>query len=187
MTPKEKIKASKFLSLILRHDPAAGGITLDAQGWASTQDILNALKQRFPITLKIFREIVTEDEKQRYSFSSYGECIRANQGHSISVDLGLVDVQPPEFLFHGTSQKTMGLIWRDGILPMSRQYVHLSNDIETAIKVGQRHGDVVVLSVRAYDMFSIGGLAFYLSENGVWLTHRVPQEYIEIVEEKYYG
>ena len=182
MTPKQKIKASKFLSLILRHDPAAGGITIDANGWADTKSVVTSLKERFPeITLKALQEIVAKDEKRRYAFTGRGECIRANQGHSIPVDLGLVDIQPPAILFHGTAQKSLGLIWRDGILSMNRQFVHLSDTIETATKVGQRHGDPVVLSVRAYDMSTLGGYEFYLSENGVWLTSRVPQEYIEIV------
>ncbi len=177
MTPKQKTKASKFLSLILRHNPTAGDIVLDAQGWASTLSVLEALKQRFPITLAMLQEIVSDDAKKRYSFNGHGECIRANQGHSIPVDLGLISIQPPAVLFHGTSQRVINLIWRDGILPMSRQYVHLSDNIVTATLIGKRHGEPVILNIRAFDMFAAGH-EFYQSENGVWLTNKVPIEYI---------
>ena len=183
MTPKEKVKISKFLCLLLRHDPAVGNITVDAHGWASVQEVLRALKNRFAgITHTSLKEIVAEDDKQRYSFSGHEKCIRANQGHSFAVDLDLVDVEPPEYLFHGTSRKTLWMIRRDGILAMTRQFVHLSNDRETAKVVGNRHGgDPVVILIRAWDMHA-SGLSFFRSTNGVWLTNQVPTDYLVFEE-----
>ena len=179
MTDKEKIKASKFLSLILRHKPEEANIKLDAQGWGRTSDILAALKARYEgMSLKVLKEIVAEDEKQRYSFSdASGHKLRANQGHSIPIDLGLVPVTPPEQLFHGTAQKTLWMIRRDGLRPMTRQLVHLSEDRDTAAAVGKRHGEPVVILVNAADMVA-NGWDFYKSENGVWLVDRVPVEYL---------
>lgn len=182
MTPKLKIKVSKYLCLLLRHHPELANIRMDASGWCDTHDVLRALKEKFAgITPTILQEIVGEDDKQRYSFSAHCETIRANQGHSVPVDLGLVDHVPPEFLFHGTAKRTLWLIQRDGLRPMDRQYVHLSNDIETAMAVGKRHGDPVVLIVRAHDLHSAGH-EFYQSENAVWLTSDVPVEYFLVHE-----
>ena len=178
MTPKAKIKVSKFLCLLLRHTPEA----VNAQGWASTTEVLVALKAKFAgITPSVLNEIVVEDDKQRYSFSLHGELIRANQGHSIPVDLGLVAVAPPEYLFHGTARKTLWLIRRDGLLPMDRQYVHLSSSLDTARLVGKRHGDPIVLTVLAEKMSEKH--TFYRSENGVWLTIAVPIEFLHFEED----
>lgn len=179
MTPKQKIKASKFLCLILRHKPEVGGIVVDSEGWANSQSVLRALQDNFAgMTNTILQEIVAEDEKQRYSFSPHMANIRANQGHSLPVELGLVEIEPPEFLFHGTAKKTVWMIRRDGLLPMDRQYVHLSETEETAIKVGKRHGEPVVLIVRAWEMYALGGLSFFRSENGVWMSQAVPSDYL---------
>lgn len=180
MTPKEKIKVSKYLCLLLRHNPSAGNLVIDGAGWANTTNVLIALKDRFAgVSLSVLKEIVAEDDKQRYSFS--GESIRANQGHSIPVDLGLVEAVPPECLLHGTARKTLWMIRRDGLLPMDRQYLHLSETHETAVKVGKRHGDPVVITVRALEMHR-SGLSFFRSENGVWLTKSVPVEYLDFGE-----
>jgi putative RNA 2'-phosphotransferase len=178
MKAKKKIKVSKFLSLILRHHPGAGGITLTKEGWASTADVLKSLQKNFEgVTRSVLREIVAEDDKRRFAFGKHGDLIRANQGHSIDVDLGLIPVDPPDILFHGTARSTIWLIQRDGIRPMQRQYVHLSPDPETAEKVGKRHGDPYVIMVKAAEMAD-DGMSFYRSENGVWLTDWVPVEYL---------
>lgn len=178
MTPKQKIKASKFLSLLLRHKPDAGGITLDAAGWATCDSVIDALRAKgHPVTPSILHEIVAEDEKTRYALDPHTRRIRANQGHSVPIDLGLIRVPPPEYLFHGTADKTLWLILRDGLLPMARQHVHLSEDVATAIKVGKRHGEPVVITVKAAQM-AADGYAFYRSDNGVWLTQAVPVDYL---------
>ena len=176
MTSKEKIKASKFISLLLRHDPTAGGIVLDNNGWANVFDLVKAVRIKYPVmSIAILKEIVSEDSKQRYSFSAHNIKIRANQGHSLDVDIGLVETLPPETLFHGTSQNTIWKIRRDGLLPMKRQYVHLSDNHDTAISVGKRHGEPIVITVKSELMTKF---AFYKSENGVWLTKHVPVEYL---------
>lgn len=176
MTLKQKIKISKHLSRLLRHQPEM----VDVRG--DVQSVLAVLQVSFAgVTLAVLREIVSEDEKTRYSFSPRAECIRANQGHSVPVDLGLPEIEPPEVLFHGTAQRTLWLILRDGLRPMDRQYVHLSGDITTALAVGKRHGEPVVLIVRAWDLFG-SGHEFYRSDNGVWLTASVPSEYLSVHE-----
>ncbi len=181
MTPKQRIKASKFLSLLLRHKPDVGGITLDKNGWANTKEIVNALRDRgFPMTITILKEIVSADSKQRYVFGLHDNTIRANQGHSIDVDLGLVSVQPPEFLYHGTSEKSVSSIFHYGILAKGRQYVHLSKDIDTAHTVGKRHGNPVILCISSL-LMADKGFEFYCSENGVWLTSSVPVGYFIIL------
>lgn len=178
MTSKEKTKASKFMSLILRHNPSAGGIVLDANGWANTFDLVKALKTKFPtMSVAILKEIVAEDEKQRYAFSAHDMKIRANQGHSIDVDVELIETIPPNLLFHGTSENVIWKIERNGILPMSRQYVHLSTDWDTAIKVGKRHGKPRVIIVQAEQMVADKHI-FYQSQNNVWLTKEVPVKYL---------
>jgi putative RNA 2'-phosphotransferase len=169
-------QASKFLSLILRHDPAAGGVTLDAQGWVSVDDLLAGMSTAgSPLTLDELHHIVDTDNKGRYSIVS--GMIRANQGHSIDVDLGLVPQTPPAELFHGTAQRFLESILASGLLPGQRQYVHLSSDKNTAITVGQRHGTPVVLRIDAARM-QADGVEFLVSENGVWLTSAVRPEYL---------
>ena len=173
---------SKFLSLILRHQPDAAGITLDAQGWADVPALLRGIKKTGrPVTMEMLEEIVRTDEKQRYSFNADHTKIRANQGHSIHVELGLEPVQPPETLWHGTAARFLDSILAEGLKPMSRQYVHLSPDTETARKVGQRHGKPVILRVETGEMFR-AGMQFFRAENGVWLTYLVPPEYLHRME-----
>jgi putative RNA 2'-phosphotransferase len=180
MTPKEKIKASKFISLLLRHLPSAGGIVLDANGWANTHDLVKALRTKYPVmSIAILKEIVSEDSKQRYVFSAHNIKIRANQGHSLDVDLGLVQIEPPKFLYHGTAQNKIWMIRKDGLIPMKRQYVHLSDNHDTAISVGKRHGEPVVITVKSGLMAEF---VFHKSENGVWLTKHVPVEYLSFEE-----
>jgi len=172
------VRLSKFLSRVLRHDPASIGVTLDAQGWADVEELLaGARRAGVPLTREALEQVVAENDKQRYALSDDGRRIRANQGHSIPVDLGLEPIAPPAYLYHGTADQFAAAIRRDGLLPRRRTHVHLSPDEETARRVGARHGRPVVLVVDAGRLHGDGHL-FYLSANGVWLTDRVPPAYI---------
>ena len=168
---------SRYISLILRHKPETIGITLDEHGWANVDELIAGVSRTHPLTMELLQEIVRTDEKQRYSFNEDKTLIRANQGHSVSVDVELPERKPPAILFHGTGQKYVESIDRQGLLPKSRLYVHLSTDKDTAVKVGKRHGVPVVYMVQAEKMFADGYL-FYCSVNGVWLTKKVPIEYL---------
>jgi len=173
------ISSSKFLSLILRHEPGKVGLTLDAQGWAHIDELIT-LSQRNgkKIDRALIEEIVTTNDKQRFIISDDGTKIRANQGHSVSIDLGLQPSEPPLILYHGTATRFLQSIREQGLLHSSRQHVHLSAEKATAINVGSRHGLPVVLHVAARKMHEQGH-HFYLSENGVWLTEHVPVSFIE--------
>ncbi len=174
------VKISRFISLVLRHKPQVIGLTLDASGWAPVDELISgALRAKVPLTLDLLRQIVAEDDKQRYTFSEDGLRIRASQGHSISVALGLEPVTPPDRLYHGTAQRFLNSIRQQGLIAKGRQYVHLSVDEATAVKVGRRHGEPIVLVVKA-DRMQRDGFKFYRSANGVWLIDRVPVEYLEI-------
>src|SRR5438034_5480426 len=164
---------SKFISVILRHDPSAAGITLDPAGWAQVEALLRGLaNHRHPITRDDLLAIVRDDAKQRYAISADGLRIRANQGHSIEVELGLEEKSPPAMLFHGTGQKSVEAIRREGLRPMGRHHVHLSINQPTALAVGRRHGKPIVFRVAAGEM-ARQGVKFYLSANGVWLVDAV--------------
>ncbi|MCD8146291.1 MAG: RNA 2'-phosphotransferase [Clostridiales bacterium] len=169
---------SKYLSLILRHEPEIIGITLDEHGWAEVDELIAGVSRTHALTMEVLEQIVREDEKQRYSFNEDKTLIRANQGHSIPVDVELEEVKPPELLYHGTGQQFTASIDEQGLLRMSRLYVHLSADYDTAKKVGQRHGKPVVYRVRSGRMYA-DGFQFYRSVNGVWLTKAVPARYLE--------
>jgi putative RNA 2'-phosphotransferase len=172
------VKLSKFLSLILRHQPDMLGLTLDPEGWCDVEVLITAARQHgVPLTRAIVEHIVAENNKQRFAFSPGGQQIRASQGHSLTVDLGLEPLTPPEILFHGTATRFVGAIRQAGLLPQGRQYVHLSPDETTALNVGRRHGQPVVLRIFAGQMH-VAGHAFYLSANGVWLAAHVPVNYI---------
>lgn len=173
-------KLSVFISLILRHKPETIGISLDEHGWACVEELINGINNAGKvINMEILEEIVATDNKKRYSFNEDKTLIRANQGHSVSVDVELKEQQPPEFLYHGTATRFLENIMSQGIKSMSRLYVHLSKDIETAKLVGKRHGEIVVLKVNTGKMYR-DGIKFYLSENGVWLTKYVESKYFEI-------
>ena len=161
-------KKSKFLALVLRHNPKKIGIDMDQNGWVNVQDLCRLM----PIDIGDLDEIVRTDQKGRYSYSQDGLKIRANQGHSIQVDVEMDEAEPPEFLWHGTATRFLDSIWKEGLKPMNRQHVHLSADKETAIKVGQRHGKVAILKIHARRMYE-SGQKFWLSANGVWLTKLV--------------
>ena len=171
-------ETSKFISLILRHKPEAIGITLDEHGWANVDDLIAGISKTQPIDMAMLEQIVAEDEKQRYSFNDDKTLIRANQGHSIPVDVELEEKEPPEVLYHGTGEKFVSSIDAQGLIPKSRLYVHLSSDSDTAKKVGQRHGSPVIYVVNSGRMFR-DGYIFYQSVNGVWLTKEVPLHYLD--------
>lgn len=170
-------KLSKFLSLILRHEPAAAGITLDKHGWADVEQLLAGVRRTGrQIDMETLERIVRENNKQRYSFNENHTKIRANQGHSVQVDVELKEAAPPQYLFHGTASRFLPAIQREGIRKMERQYVHLSDDFQTALSVGRRHGSPVVITLNAAAM-ARDGVTFYLSENGVWLCKYVSPKY----------
>lgn len=175
---KDLKSISKYISLILRHKPETIGITLDEHGWANVDELIAGVSKTHPIDMDVLEQIVREDEKQRYSFNEDKTLIRANQGHSIPVDVELEEKEPPEFLYHGTGEKYMSSIDEQGLIPKSRLYVHLSFDEETAIKVGQRHGKPVIYTVKSGEMYK-DGYKFFCSVNGVWLTKEVPVKYLE--------
>ena len=170
-------QVSKYISLILRHKPDTIGISLDEHGWVNVDELIEGISRTHPIDLAILEQIVQEDEKQRYTFNEDKTLIRANQGHSIPVDVELEEVRPPEMLYHGTGEKFVSSIDQRGLIPKSRLYVHLSGDIETALKVGMRHGNPVIYRVKSAEMYEMG-LKFYRSVNGVWLTKAVPNQYL---------
>lgn len=174
----ELIKNGKFLSLILRHKPEVIGITLDEHGWANVFELIAGIKKNRHFDMNMLEEIVRTDNKQRFAFNPDHTKIRANQGHSIEVDVELKEQNPPEVLYHGTGTKNVSSILKKGLFPQSRLYVHLSKDIHTAIDVGQRHGKPAVFTIQAGDM-SRKGYKFFLSENRVWLTKYVPAEYLK--------
>ena len=172
-------KLSKFLSLILRHKPKTIGITLDEHGWADVEELLQKInKTGRSIDLPLLERIVAENDKQRFSFSADKKRIRANQGHSVHVDVELKPVEPPAVLYHGTVEKNRASIEAKGLIKGNRLHVHLSENIETAIKVAaRRKGKNIVYRVFAGEMYRDGFL-FYRSVNGVWLTDRVPAKYL---------
>ncbi|MEM7704199.1 MAG: RNA 2'-phosphotransferase [Pseudomonadota bacterium] len=175
-----KTEISKFLSYVLRHNPGEVGISLSADGWASIDELIVRLQHRYPeFDEQVLCEIVQQDAKQRYRIS--GRLIRAQQGHSIAVRVGSLS-QPPKVLFHGTTLERWNAIQEDGaVMPMSRQHVHLSASIHTAIQVaGRRRGEThVVLAIRAAEMYE-SGHEFLLSGNGVWLTGPIPTGFIDV-------
>ncbi len=176
---KDLKKTSIFISLILRHKPETIGISLDGHGWANVDELIKGINKTegYSIDFGILEEVVRTDNKQRYSFNEDKTKIRANQGHSINVDVELKEAEPPEQLFHGTGEKFAASIRKEGLIPKSRLYVHLSKDRETAEKVGARHGKPHIFFVHSGKMFR-AGYKFYLSENGVWLTKSVPPEFL---------
>lgn len=169
---------SKFIALILRHKPETIGISLDEHGWANVSELVEGINRQQPFTMTDLEEIVKTDNKQRYSFNEDKTLIRANQGHSVPVDVELPEKEPPEFLWHGTGEKYTESIDKIGLIPKSRLYVHLSGDLETAKIVGKRHGKLVVYKVKSGEMAK-DGFVFYQSVNGVWLTKEVPVKYLE--------
>lgn len=172
-------KLGRYISLILRHHPEVIGIELDEHGWANVEELIAGIAKDNPgFSMEILEEIVATNNKNRYSFNEDKTKIRANQGHSVQVDVELEEKEPPEFLWHGTAEKYVESIDAQGLISKNRLYVHLSKDVETAENVGKRHGKVVIYKVRTGQMYR-DGYKFYLSVNGVWLTERVPARYLE--------
>ena len=169
---------SKLIALVLRHKPEKLGLTMDKHGWVSTEELIAGLNRIQPFDRSMLEEIVRRDSKQRYSFNADHTCIRANQGHSVPVDLELRPQEPPRTLYHGTAARFTASIEQQGLKPMQRQYVHLSADYQTAVTVGKRHGLPVVYEINAEAMRQAGHL-FYCSENGVWLTAAVPPAFLK--------
>jgi putative RNA 2'-phosphotransferase len=175
---KHLVRLSKFMSLVLRHEPQKYGLTLDAHGWAQISDLIAAAHRAgVPLSRESIEQVVEQNEKQRFAISADGTAIRARQGHSIAVDLALTPIEPPAQLYHGTAERFAASIREHGLLRRSRHHVHLSADVQTATAVGRRHGKPVVLSVASGAMHQDGYL-FYRSENGVWLTDSVPAAYL---------
>lgn len=179
MNPKEVKKLSKFLSLVLRHQPETIGLSLDEGGWAEVEELIQKSRsQQLELDFGKLSYIVESNDKQRFSFSPDLQKIRARQGHSIPVNLGLVAQEPPCLLFHGTATRNVDAIQQKGLIKGARHHVHLSTERETALKVGRRYGKPVILQINAGEMYK-EGFVFYCSENGVWLTDHVPTQYIE--------
>lgn len=178
MENKQLVKNSKFLALVLRHDPGKIGVELDDAGWVSVDVLLAAIKARGrQLDRAELDQVVAQNDKKRFEFDETGTRIRASQGHSIPVDLGYVPIEPPEVLYHGTATRYLENIFGEGLRPGNRHHVHLSADVETAVKVGTRHGKPAVLLVAAARMRA-DGHEFFRSTNGVWLTESVPAEYL---------
>jgi putative RNA 2'-phosphotransferase len=178
MNEKELTRISKRLALHLRHDPAALGLTLAPGGWVAVDALLLALRRHgFTLTRQQLDEVVETNSKRRYAFDETGTMIRASQGHSVDVDLGLADATPPDVLYHGTVAKFLDAILHDGLRPMNRHAVHLSATVETAKTVAARRGKPVLLRVDAAAM-TAAGHAFQVSANGVWLTAAVPPDHL---------
>src|SRR5262245_26801062 len=178
MNEKRLVRISKFLSRHLRHAPEDLGLALHPGGWVAVADLLaGCAKAGLPLTRDELREVVVNNDKQRFSFDEAGERIRANQGHSTEVDLQLDPRTPPDVLYHGTATAALETILAEGLKRMARHHVHLSTAVPTAVKVGSRHGWPVVLAVDAAAMHRDGAV-FYRSANGVWLVEEVPARYL---------
>ncbi|WP_240224803.1 RNA 2'-phosphotransferase [Rheinheimera hassiensis] len=171
---------SKFLSFILRHKPDSIGIELDPEGWANIEELIE--NANIPLNRAMLFEVVATSDKNRFTVSADGQSIRANQGHSVVVNLGLQPKQPPESLYHGTASRFLESIKQQGLKPQNRQYVHLSHSRNTAISVGQRHGKPIVLTIPALAMNQKGHL-FFQAKNGVWLTNEVKPEDLQLSSE----
>ena len=170
---------SKFLSIVLRHNTEKIGLKLNKNGWANVEELLAKSKKIHPsLDFDLLKEVVDTNDKKRFAFNEDYTKIRANQGHSVKVDLQYVAKQPPEFLYHGTAPKFIEAIKEKGLLKMNRHHVHCSEERDTATKVGARRGKPIILAIRAGAMHT-DGIEFFQSNNGVWLTDNVPPEYIE--------
>ena len=178
MNDERLVKVSKYLSKHLRHQPERLGLTLAPGGWVGVEELLAACAaHRTRLTRTELNEVVAKNSKQRFSFDETGAQIRANQGHSVEVDLELAPSEPPDVLYHGTGHRAVDVIKREGLHRMTRHHVHLSRDIQTARQVGGRHGRPVIFTVDAASMRTAGHV-FFCSDNGVWLTDAVPPEFL---------
>lgn len=175
---KKHISISKFLSLVLRHHPQVIGISLDTGGWTDVDVLLQKMQEKgWNINREILEDVLATNPKQRFSLNEDRTRIKANQGHSVTIDLLLEPLAPPQELYHGTAEKFLAAIVSEGLKKMQRHHVHLSPDVHSAFTVGKRHGKPVVLAVQSQQMYS-DGFVFYRSDNGVWLTDHVPAAYL---------
>lgn len=182
MDEKRRTSTSKFLSLVLRHQPGAAGITLDAGGWVDVDLLLHGCATHgHRIGRDELEEVVATSPKQRFALSEDGKRIRANQGHSVDVELGYEPTEPPDVLFHGTARTLLPSIRDRGLLRMARHHVHLSPDEVTARAVGGRHGKPVVLRIDTRAMRAAGHV-FLRTPNNVWLTDSVPSQFISVLD-----
>jgi len=183
-TAQREVKISKFLSLVLRHQPEKIGLDLNQNGWASIPELLRACSQnKFSITLAELQTLVANSDKQRFSISEDGTKIRANQGHSISVDLDYIPTIPPDILYHGTAERFLSSILSLGLVKQNRHHVHLSGERLTAQKIGSRHGKPVILKILSLKMHE-EDYQFFQSKNGVWLTDHVPIAYLNVLNQE---
>lgn len=179
VSEKQLTQISKFLSLVLRHQPETISIQLDQNGWADVNELIEkANKYGVKFDRETLNHIVATNSKKRFAFNDALDKIRASQGHSIEIELGYTSQKPPEILFHGTGEKSVQSILDTGLEKRSRQHVHLSSDLATAINVGQRHGKPYIFKVLAEQMYN-DNFQFFISENGVWLTDNVPSKYLK--------
>ncbi|MEY4529445.1 MAG: hypothetical protein RLZZ156_166 [Deinococcota bacterium] len=175
------VQISKTMSKALRHKPQSLGLQLSISGWVAVDALLEAFNRKgFSLSRAELEEVVAKNDKQRFTFDQTKENIRASQGHSVTVELDLIPLEPPEFLFHGTTAQSLTAILETGLNKMRRHHVHLSIDTQTAHKVGSRHGKAIILKVHALEMHRAGH-AFYCSENGVWLADTVLPKFLEVL------
>lgn len=181
MDERRKIKISKFLSLILRHKPGTIDLQLDKNGWADVSELLEKSRKRgHSFSFEELEEVVATNDKKRFAFDAAKIKIRANQGHSVNVEIEFEEKPPPEILFHGTAEKNIEQILKNGLKKMRRHHVHLSPDTETARTVGNRHGEPVILKINTKAMLA-EGFKFYISANGIWLVNEVPPAFLEVL------
>jgi putative RNA 2'-phosphotransferase len=187
MTDKETIRTSKFLSLVLRHEPERIGLKLGEAGWVSVEELLQAVHRHgVALTLDQLKHIVATSDKKRFAFSDDGQRIRASQGHSVEIDLQYPPQTPPEILYHGTAARFLDGIRKDGLQRMERHDVHLSAETKVTLQVGGRHGKPVLLIIRAGEMHR-AGFVFRCSANGVWLVNNVPAEFIDFSQTEFHS
>lgn len=183
MQKKNLVAISKYLSKHLRHQPERLGLNLEPGGWVGVDDLLAACERNnFPVSREELEQVVAENDKQRFSFDTAKKKIRANQGHSVEIDLQLEAKTPPVVLYHGTSEQNVEAIWRHGLLKMRRHHVHLSADKETALKVGARHGRPTIFVIDTLRMLE-HNFEFFVSANNVWLTETVPPQFLSLITE----
>ncbi|KGM40424.1 RNA 2'-phosphotransferase [Aquabacterium sp. NJ1] len=183
-TNKKVESTSKFLSLILRHEPQLVGLTLGDGGWVRVDELLTRCAQaNKPISYELLKEVVETSDKKRFALSEDGALIRANQGHSVAVDLGLSPTTPPDKLYHGTASRFLDAIWVEGLTRRERHHVHLTAKLDVAMSVGQRHGQPVILEVDSLQMH-LDGHKFFQSDNGVWLVGAVAVHYMRLLPQE---
>jgi putative RNA 2'-phosphotransferase len=175
------VQISKAMSKALRHKPQSLGLQLSLSGWVSVDALLTAFHRKgFNLTRAELEQVVALNDKQRFAFDETKQNIRASQGHSVPVELGLIALEPPEILFHGATAQSLTAILKTGLEKMKRHHVHLSMDTQTALRVGSRHGKAIILKIRALEMHRAGH-EFFCSQNGVWLADAVPPQFLEVL------